>query len=338
MASKKDNTILWIIGIILALLILNYYQKSQDEGIGLKVHYYQNGIEVFPNTGLFSTVTPPGGTFDAIRLDITGKNTGGSDLTNMQIVNATPLAFKNALPTTTQTLTVGQTKTLWTSSVMTTSQFETMAQPVRFWVNISGKDVYTGKTIYNSGYVGLFISAFYPQQTSVFYVVEDTYTREKSPTTNYGTSTTLNICPHCGTISGTSETYLKFNVTNISSPNIQINSITLYIYGSGTGTEVMNTFSIKNISNEWHESTLIYNTGIDGNTLFEGGTRWYPAGWYSYNLPNIINNGFINLRLDNQKFGSDCDVCGTVRSKEYTGSYASYLLVNYEQKIINYTG
>ena len=65
---KKDNTIFWIIGIVILLVVVtNYYQAPEEEGmIGLTPHYYKDGVEVFPTKGLFgfSIVTPPGGSFD----------------------------------------------------------------------------------------------------------------------------------------------------------------------------------------------------------------------------------------------------------------------------------
>ena len=139
--SKNDNTILWIIGIvILVFLILPNFQTSKETGIiGLTPHYYKEGVEIFPQFSLwsFSIVTPPGGSYDQIAFEISGTNTGVS--IDLKIVDASPLAFKNALPITTQSLLAGQTKILWTSDPMDTIQFEAIS-PVNFWVNISGEN------------------------------------------------------------------------------------------------------------------------------------------------------------------------------------------------------
>ena len=155
---KNENTILWIIGIaVVVFLILPNIQTSKEEGmIGLNVHYYQDGKEVFPKFGVFSIVTPPGGGFDQIGINIDGSATNVS-FSNIQIVGASPSAFLNALPVTTQTLSIGQSKTLFTSSLIDTVQFEALPQPVRFWINISAVNDYTGETEYSTGFVDLTI-------------------------------------------------------------------------------------------------------------------------------------------------------------------------------------
>ena len=155
---KNDNAILLIIGIIIiAALVVNSQLQKQEEGmIGLNVHYYQDGKEVFPKFSLFSIVTPPGGSFSQIGFNIDGSSTNIS-FSNIQIVGASPSSFLNTLPITTQTLSIGQSKTLFTSSLIDTAQFEAMSQPVRFWVNISAVNDYTGETEYSAGFVDLTI-------------------------------------------------------------------------------------------------------------------------------------------------------------------------------------
>ena len=154
---KNDNTIFWIIGIaIFVFLILPNIQQKQDDGfVELNVHYYDaNKNEVFPEKSLFSIVTPPGITTDFIRISISGTASGISR-SNIKIVSASPSALFNSLPTTMQSLTAGETRILWTSDYIATSQFESMTQPVRFWANISAKNDYTGLTEYSEGFVDL---------------------------------------------------------------------------------------------------------------------------------------------------------------------------------------
>ena len=147
---KNDNTIFWIIGIVILLVVVaNYYQAPEEEEmIGLTPHYYKDGVEVFPTKGFlgFSVVTPPGGSYDQISFDISATNLD-VPITNIQVVDASPIAFKNALPTTTQSLAIGENKTLWTSGLMDTVQFEAVS-PVNFWIEVSGKNTYTDETIY----------------------------------------------------------------------------------------------------------------------------------------------------------------------------------------------
>jgi hypothetical protein len=146
---KSNNTAFWIIGIVIVLLVLANYQSKQ-EMVGLTPHYYKDGVEVFPTKGLFSVVTPPGGSYDQIAFDVVITNIGNIPIENVQIVNATPIEFKNALPTTIIYLGVGESF-LWTSDLMNTSKFEEIS-PVNFWVNISGTDGVS--LIYEGGYSG----------------------------------------------------------------------------------------------------------------------------------------------------------------------------------------
>ncbi len=145
--TKNNNTIFWIMGIaIVVFIILPSLQAPEEEGmIGLTPHYLdKDGNEIFPSRGF----TIVGGTPDVheIYFDISATNLD-VPITNIQVVDASPQAFKDALPTTTQSLTAGQSKTLWTSIPMDTVQFEAVS-PVNFWIEVSGKNTYTDETIY----------------------------------------------------------------------------------------------------------------------------------------------------------------------------------------------
>jgi len=164
---KKNNTI-WIVGIVIFLIVVTQLNIPKESGMILTPRYYKDGLEVFPTKGLFSIVTPPGGIFDQISFDISVTNTGNVPISDMQIVDAYPLIFKNSLATTTQLLEIGQTKKLWTSGLMDTSQFESIS-PVNFWINVSGEHLELG-TIYQEAYSGNieFLSDCVPQTCSEF--------------------------------------------------------------------------------------------------------------------------------------------------------------------------
>jgi len=139
----KNKLLIWIIvGIILIGIISMWvyfgFVKSSEKPFGINVHYYKDGVEVFPQSVLQSVVTPPGIEIDQISFDIIGSNTGETNL-NVQIIDASPQPFKDALPTTTKILDVEETKTLWQSGLIDVLQFESYEQPVKFWINISGK-------------------------------------------------------------------------------------------------------------------------------------------------------------------------------------------------------
>ena len=172
---KNDNTIFWIIGIvILVFIILPQLQAPTEEGmIGLTPHYYKDGVEIFPKFSLwrFSVVTPPGEAFDQISFDISATNIGDIPFENIKVVNAYPQAFKDALVgATPKTLAVQETKTLWFSDNMTTEQFESIS-PVNFWVEVSGENTYTEETIYpDRSYSGdISFEAEGPSSTQTFF-------------------------------------------------------------------------------------------------------------------------------------------------------------------------
>ena len=144
---KNQNTTFYIIGaVILVALILSSQVPKETGMISLTPHYYRDGVEVFPERSLFTIITPPGGSYDQIKFDILGSATGEIPFSNIQIVNAYPTAFKNSLPSTSQSLIEGQSKILWTSNFIDAGQFE--GQLINFWVEISAVDEYTSETIY----------------------------------------------------------------------------------------------------------------------------------------------------------------------------------------------
>ena len=144
---KNQNTIFYIIGGIFLVGLLIYSQVPKETGmISLTPHFYKDGVEVVPEKSLFTIITPPGGSYDQISFSIPGTASGEIPFSNIQIVDSYPLAFKNSLPSTTQSLTAGQSKTLWTSSLIDTEQFE--GQTINFWIEISAVNDYTEETVY----------------------------------------------------------------------------------------------------------------------------------------------------------------------------------------------
>ena len=151
---KNQNPIFYIIGAVILVALLLSSQVPKEEGMfSLTPHFYKDGVEVVPEKSLFTIITPPGGSYDQISFSIPGTASGEIPFSNIQIVDSYPLAFKNSLPSTTQSLTAGQSKTLWTSSLIDTEQFE--GQTINFWIEISAVNDYTGETVYaDRGYSG----------------------------------------------------------------------------------------------------------------------------------------------------------------------------------------
>jgi len=101
-------------------------------------------------------VTPPGEIYTHISFDIFGTSIGDYPITNIQIINATPIEFKEALPLTIQSLAVGDTnKLLWTSDLIEVGPLIDYSQPLTFWLNLSG--VVSEYIFYEQGSIDLTI-------------------------------------------------------------------------------------------------------------------------------------------------------------------------------------
>lgn len=125
----KNKQVFIVIGLIILLLVFINFQK--EEFASMKVNYYKNGVEVISSFSIIS------GEYDTFSLSIVGEETEGAPIENLQIIDAGPTEFLNALPTTIQSLNPNERKVLWLSNQMDTSTFELMSQPVTFWVEIS---------------------------------------------------------------------------------------------------------------------------------------------------------------------------------------------------------
>ncbi len=155
---KNQNTLFYIIGAIILVALIIFSQVPKETGmISLTPHYYKDGVEVIQKGFFgFTIVTPDGGSYDQISFGIPGNAVGDISFSDIQIADAYPLILKNSLPSTTQSLSVGQSKTLWTSNLIDAVQFE--GQIINFWVEVSAVNDYTGETVYSpraySGEIG----------------------------------------------------------------------------------------------------------------------------------------------------------------------------------------
>jgi len=165
---KKDNLKLKIIVIGIVIFSLFYFINLSEKESQLNVHYYKDGVEVFSQENSLSIITPPGQSFDQISFDIIGENLGNYPIENIQVSDAGPIQFKNAIPSLSKSLNPKETKILWISDRMDAVQFESFSQPVKFWINISGDSPYISDKIYN--YMDLDISF---EQISCLTLVEN---------------------------------------------------------------------------------------------------------------------------------------------------------------------
>jgi hypothetical protein len=121
-----------------------------------------------------------------------------------------------------------------------------------------------------------------------FVPVADSYVNESSPTTNYGTVTTLRA-----DASPTVRSYLRFDVQGLSGT---VTRVTLRIFtnsSSSTGYEVRNV-----ADNTWNEGTLNHTNApaMDAVTATSG--AFGASAWTSVDItPLITGNGSFNIAL-----------------------------------------
>lgn len=146
--KKNINVVVILMVALVVLLISLICFINQKGGSRFIVHYYKDGVEVNTETSL-SVIQVETFNYDEISLDIIGENIGDYPIINMQIYDAGPVQFKDSLPTLSKSLNASETKTLWISDRIDVHQFESLSQPVKFWVNISGESPYVSGKIYD---------------------------------------------------------------------------------------------------------------------------------------------------------------------------------------------
>ncbi len=374
--AKNNNTVLWIIGIVILLIIIlsqsniNLYNlfKKQEGIISLTPHYYKDGVEVFSSKGflgLFTMVTPPGGSFDQISFSVPGTAIGDISLSNIQIIDAYPIAFKNALPLTIQSLLVGQTKTLWTSDLMETVQFE--GQTINFWVEVSAVNDYTGETIYApraySGEISFEAEYTCPVgtdngdgtctvilQDADTENLDDAFTSQNDPDRNTGHLTYMMALAWSNRYM---DNYLRFDSSSISPPIYVISAdLCLYAYQNklDDDTEGFNMASRHLYQSfSWSEETLTWNTDptssygeIEDTVVLRGPDNplnewicWDISSMTQYMFDNHQENISIFLETRNA-FGSPFTQDWVYfYSKEYTGdtSLRPKLTITYQASL-----
>ena len=156
---KNKNTIFYIIGAVILVAFLISSQVPNEEMISLTPHYYREGVEVFPEKGFFSIITPPGGSYDQISFDITVTNNGDIPFTDLRANyigirdgnhNWIKYIYLNeqgdgnypgVLIGDGNLLISGEMSVM--SKLINVSEFESLSQPTKFGVGVSAINTYT---------------------------------------------------------------------------------------------------------------------------------------------------------------------------------------------------
>ena len=324
---KKNNTLIPLILIGILGISFYYFLILDKTESGIHIHYYKDGIEVSP-PNIFSVVQINTSFYDQISLEIIGENTGDYPISNMQVSSASPIQFEDALPSLLKSLEVGETKTLWISDKIDVHQFESLEQPVKFWVNISGESPYAQRKIYDYIDINLIFGDLSPL------IVTDSITIDG----DHKYSRVI-VCPD-GVINVGSKGWL-----NISTPGYMIILGTIqgngvisntgeggdgayhsmaiggggggshYIFGAngGSATGAYGTYSGGSRGNTYSdlfENTLTFGSKGGNSPFYGGGDYGYPsyggyggAGVY-LKSPSIVLSGNVNLQGNNGGGGS----------------------------------
>ena len=159
-------------------------------------------------------------------------------------------------------------------------------------------------------------------QTTSFIPVADTYVRSDTPTTNYGTNSSLSV------VGGSLVriTYLKFDLSSLAGKRISSAKLRMYVNNSSNGT-----FSLKTISTDtWSESTMTYsNRPALGSAFSSFAPGSIGSGWVEVGVSSAIvgkEGKVFSFGID----GTSSDTYGFYSGNYSTTSQRPQLMVVYQ--------
>jgi hypothetical protein len=124
--------------------------------------------------------------------------------------------------------------------------------------------------------------------STTFLPVADSYVNDASPTTNYGSATTLRVDG-----SPIVRSYLRFTVQGL---NGTITRATLRIFANSASTAGVMASGVSN--NTWTESTINYNNAPPVGAPLNSSGAVSAGAWITIDItPYITGNGTYNLAL-----------------------------------------
>ncbi len=150
--------------------------------------------------------------------------------------------------------------------------------------------------------------------TLTFTPTEDAFVRESSPTSNYGSSSLLQVDG-----SPVNHSLITFNVTGVGSN--QIANATLRLYNENFSPAGGNFYQINNPS--WDEGTVTWNNAPnEDSTLLASLGTVSPGNWYNVDLTSIVTgDGLVSVKA------ISTHVDGAYYSSK-EGSFSPELVVN----------
>jgi hypothetical protein len=134
-----------LILMLVSITLLFPIVSAEEFSIEIQPHYYVQGTEI---------IWTPDVTISSISFEIIGINHNTKyRILNLSIIDGYPLAFKNALPDTIESLRISQEKTLWTSRIIDLDDVND--SNIDFWVGVEGMLENTNEVIYQEEHLNV---------------------------------------------------------------------------------------------------------------------------------------------------------------------------------------
>ena len=159
------------------------------------------------------------------------------------------------------------------------------------------------------------------------YVSKDTYASGGHPGSSYGGLDSVYLVRN-------RDVYLGFDIS--SAPTVGISSVYLYIYQVNFGQDSAEDAYFERTIEDWEEDTLTYNNAPDTteDNRYEHSIPAKANAWRSFDVTNLYLDAVSGGELGIKIFDVDASEGSTYYrfySKEKGASYASYLVVEYEE-------
>lgn len=159
-------------------------------------------------------------------------------------------------------------------------------------------------------YLDVIIAPLEPVQ---IIATEDTFVHDGNPNTNYGSAAELMIKDSGANYNR--ETFLRFDLSNHIPPDLEIPSVTLYVYGKVHDTGVESEVVIYGSDDSWAEDTVNWNNKPSpgsslGTINFVDVWKWYLVDLTDYvrqqaatgpiislHMAQDLNNGGLNVKI-----------------------------------------
>lgn len=168
--------------------------------------------------------------------------------------------------------------------------------------------------------------------TTNIFATKDTYVNKTSPSTNYGTATTMIFNPRYG--NAAQKNLLLYFPLDSTFPATSITTATVYIYQTADGLADADLPLVARVDASWGETTVTWDNqpGVTGST-YNGFVMNTTVGWHTFTITTIANLWLTGTTNDGIKVYATSDLNPnnfTFSTRE--GANAPYLALDYVPK------